>query len=294
MGDERLTFERLLDAFRRGGSLPDSPLLVSASPQHTPEDGTPLAHQTLGRGTPSAELGPSAVDGDATVHVVEKTKRNPFADMITVGRASNNDIVIADSEVSKFHAYFKRVSELRLFDAGSTNGTKIDGRGVGKEGSPIPTLARISFGPGREYVFVNREDVKSWLEAQAGALSPTKRVPPRTVRIGDRKAVEDFAPDPEVAGSLATEPLERVLRRAERERWSGTLDIQIGDHQIELSLTAGAIAAFWSRGRPGARADLARALEADTGLFRFRRGASGSPPIGAPLGPVSKVLDDIG
>ena len=46
--------------------------------------------------------------------------------MISVGRTANNDIVINDVQISKFHALFRiRDDQLELEDAGSVNGTKV-------------------------------------------------------------------------------------------------------------------------------------------------------------------------
>ena len=47
-----------------------------------------------------------------------------FPDRITIGRTGNNDIVIADSSVSRFHAYVRRDGTHWLVaDAGSKNGS---------------------------------------------------------------------------------------------------------------------------------------------------------------------------
>ena len=63
--------------------------------------------------------------------LVEKRKgANEFANMITLGRAGNNDIALEVSSVSKFHAYFTKDlqdGQWYLHDAGSSNGTWIDG-----------------------------------------------------------------------------------------------------------------------------------------------------------------------
>lgn len=67
----------------------------------------------------------------ARAAVVEKRKgANEFANMITLGRAGNNDIALEVSSVSKFHAYFTKDpqdGQWYLHDAGSSNGTWIDG-----------------------------------------------------------------------------------------------------------------------------------------------------------------------
>ena len=51
------------------------------------------------------------------------------AHMICVGRAPNNDIVLLDHTISKFHAYFTKAEaedSLAIADADSTNGTKLN------------------------------------------------------------------------------------------------------------------------------------------------------------------------
>lgn len=59
---------------------------------------------------------------------VRKRDGNPFALMITIGRAQNNDIHLHSKDVSKFHAYLTEGEEgWRITDAGSTNGTFLNG-----------------------------------------------------------------------------------------------------------------------------------------------------------------------
>jgi hypothetical protein len=66
--------------------------------------------------------------GGALVLAVRKVQE-AFPAMITVGRTANNDIVVADVEVSKFHAYFRSgEGGLDLTDVGSRNGTWAAGR----------------------------------------------------------------------------------------------------------------------------------------------------------------------
>jgi hypothetical protein len=72
------------------------------------------------------------------VRAVVKTQLN-FPSMITVGRTANNDVVIPDVTVSKFHAYFRAAGNQRfeLCDAGSRNGTFVQGRPLVKRGPGV-------------------------------------------------------------------------------------------------------------------------------------------------------------
>lgn len=71
------------------------------------------------------------------VFPVRKMGRTPFPDFISVGRTRNNDIVIDDGSLSKYHAFFREQDggDLVLQDAGSTNGTQVDERRVPARGS---------------------------------------------------------------------------------------------------------------------------------------------------------------
>lgn len=69
--------------------------------------------------------GPRAIE----VYPLMKKPGASFADMITVGRTANNDVVLRDVTVSRFHAYFRRRTENEwvMADAGSRNGSELDG-----------------------------------------------------------------------------------------------------------------------------------------------------------------------
>lgn len=75
---------------------------------------------------------PAIGGGEPMAAVVEKTKENAFKQRITIGRTSNNDIVLEDNSVSRFHAYLEGEggSEWVLVDAGSRNGSFVGGRRV--------------------------------------------------------------------------------------------------------------------------------------------------------------------
>ncbi|MFH1491192.1 MAG: adenylate/guanylate cyclase domain-containing protein, partial [Pseudomonadota bacterium] len=66
-------------------------------------------------------------DGKASIFQVEK-------EVITVGRAKDNDIILSDHTVSRKHAQFNQTSDgLLLKDLGSHNGTFVNGSRISKE-----------------------------------------------------------------------------------------------------------------------------------------------------------------
>jgi FHA domain-containing protein len=98
----------------------------------------------------AAAAGPPATP-ELVVFPVRATGRSPFPRMITVGRTKNNDVVLSDIGVSKFHAYFKEEGgKLTLQDAESRNGTFANGETVAtnKLGKPAVVLpgTKVKFG----------------------------------------------------------------------------------------------------------------------------------------------------
>lgn len=72
---------------------------------------------------------PGLVDAEL---VAEDGRRVPLkASVTTLGRALDNDVVIADSRVSRYHAEIRRDPRgLSVHDLGSTNGITVDGKRV--------------------------------------------------------------------------------------------------------------------------------------------------------------------
>lgn len=101
-------------------------------------------------GAPDAGvLAGDASDLAAAVHPLRKRAGNAYPDTITVGRADNNDVVVAYDDLSKLHAYFTRSAggELLLADAGSTNGTWLSGaRLAPNESVAVGGRARLGLG----------------------------------------------------------------------------------------------------------------------------------------------------
>jgi hypothetical protein len=73
-----------------------------------------------------------------------------FPSMITVGRARNNDIIVPDALVSKFHAFFRQLDDggWGVADAGSANGTKLGELELPPKGQPerVRPGDKITFG----------------------------------------------------------------------------------------------------------------------------------------------------
>src|SRR5579871_5491053 len=90
---------------------------------------------------------PRSLKTDYLVYPLRSTGRSPYPSMITVGRTRNNDVILPDESVSKFHAFFREVPgstpdtapSFVVQDAGSRNGTTMGGKPVptGKQGPPI-------------------------------------------------------------------------------------------------------------------------------------------------------------
>jgi hypothetical protein len=71
---------------------------------------------------------------------IEKSQRNPWKGRISLGRATNNDLIIRHPSISKLHAHFILESgrgvggaaqmTLQVADAGSKNGTRKNGQAL--------------------------------------------------------------------------------------------------------------------------------------------------------------------
>lgn len=91
------------------------------------------AQRATGHQTLTGEEDPRALSKvdvrSAHVAFLAKSDRNPFAMMITVGRATNNDVILPDRTVSKFHASFRSSpTGWIVTDQRSANGTYVDGK----------------------------------------------------------------------------------------------------------------------------------------------------------------------
>lgn len=102
---------------------------------------------------------------DLLVFAVCHAGRSPFPNFVSVGRTDNNDIVINDVSITKFHAFFRLGDDggCWLQDAGSRNGTFVDDEKVAARGHGEPVLvsngARVRFG-GVSLTFLTAEAVQ--------------------------------------------------------------------------------------------------------------------------------------
>jgi hypothetical protein len=79
---------------------------------------------------------------------IVKGADSPFQAHISLGRARNCDLVVRHASVSKLHARFRtEEGSLLLVDAGSQNGTFVDGKRVlPNESAPIVPSTELLFG----------------------------------------------------------------------------------------------------------------------------------------------------
>ena len=97
---------------------------------------------------------------------------NAFSMGITVGRTENNDVVVFDNSVSRFHAYFqqdRKTGQWMLVDAESLNGTWVgETRLEPSRPTPISGRATLRFGE-VQMLFLSPDHFASHLEAQVSA-----------------------------------------------------------------------------------------------------------------------------
>lgn len=118
--DDPASFEKRL----KGRSV-----LLYEPPEEPPEPKAGEDESTFRFRTASGESDMPLGGGEPLVVYLEKTKDNAFQRRITLGRTSNNDVVIESNSVSRFHAWFERDAggDWTLADAGSKNGTLLSG-----------------------------------------------------------------------------------------------------------------------------------------------------------------------
>lgn len=87
-------------------------------------------------------------DVDLQIFPLSKKPGASFPDRITIGRTTNNDVVIADTSVSRLHAYVRRDgANWVVADAGSKNGSWLRGETLEpRKERPLPSRALLRLG----------------------------------------------------------------------------------------------------------------------------------------------------
>jgi hypothetical protein len=134
------------------------------------EDGQNTPHFTtlrFKRDDLDSKLSPALREkGKLRVFKVKKENLNAFVDMITVGRASNNDISLPFGNISKFHAYFKVDGDTyTLTDAGSTNSTFLNNNQLKPDKpSEVNDGDGLSISPQADFIFYRPDSFYTWVK----------------------------------------------------------------------------------------------------------------------------------
>ena len=97
-----------------------------------------------------------------------RAAKSSLTHLITIGRTSKNDVTLSDISVSRFHAFFKHdpAGGFQLHDAGSTNGTTVNGCSVStKEAGPpmnVTSGDNIRFGQ-VDITFLEADALRSYV-----------------------------------------------------------------------------------------------------------------------------------
>ena len=125
-----------------------------------------------GFGTISGNIKKLLVESDLTncsVLFVSKSPNNNFTMMVTVGRAENNDIIIRNGKVSKFHAYFNEIGDQwAVTDGNSSNGTYVGGEKlVPNSRFTIEDGTDLSFSQDLSYRFIGNKSMYGHVQRMA-------------------------------------------------------------------------------------------------------------------------------
>lgn len=118
---------------------------------HTAFMSRDVVAEAIGAGAAADAAAKRSLQVGAVVRI-SKREGGVFADRIGVGRARNADVPLALARISKYHAYFSRdaAGTWSVTDAGSTNGTYVDGQKVPERmPAPIANGQEVAFGPYR-------------------------------------------------------------------------------------------------------------------------------------------------
>ncbi|MCO5171592.1 MAG: FHA domain-containing protein [Planctomycetes bacterium] len=180
---------------------------------------------------------------------------------LRIGRHHENDLVLRDSVVSRFHATLRWDQDAErpvLYDNGSQNGTNVNGRDVIGRAESLPAGAsRITVGPYALTIDVHATDERSPVPALIEDA-------PDSVALFSEQG-------PEVKGSLdEPDAMRQLFLRLECERRTGTLALDLAGGKAQVTFGAGRIMDASFQGLIGLRA-LDRVAQATHGAYRFTR-----------------------
>lgn len=135
---EVLVYTRRVDSasqYRNLAQLGRDEFLASAAPAALVRPRRGGGAEAIDEGTLTIEhsvdfdfLGGNDAADELEVYPLVKKANASFADRITIGRTSNNDLAFNEVSISRFHAYLRLDGDRWLVaDAGSKNGTWVDG-----------------------------------------------------------------------------------------------------------------------------------------------------------------------
>lgn len=109
--------------------------------------GLTVEDETVDETRPVTRVGAEDSAALAVFPIVKKPGAS-FPDRVTIGRTANNDIVLGEHSISRFHAYVRQDGQSWLFaDAGSKNGSDLQGERLApRKEKPLVSRALVRVG----------------------------------------------------------------------------------------------------------------------------------------------------
>ncbi len=136
------------------------------------------AARARGEGSTSTHLllqaeDPGAHTAELALVVYALRQKDGGAHLISIGRSPRHDLVIPDPSVSRFHAFVKRddAGAFLIQDAGSSNGTAVNGEAVPPRGagSPLPIKAGDTLRVGQvQFTFIHASALRDFVRMAGG------------------------------------------------------------------------------------------------------------------------------
>ena len=121
------------------------------------------------------------LDPDAVVLPLCKSTRNAFTHMITLGRAANNDVILADTTLSKVHGWFlmppKGTDVWCYVDNTSTNGTKVNKHKILPQRPTYLKYGDELITGNIQMLFLSKENILDLVDYMQNENGKTKRLP---------------------------------------------------------------------------------------------------------------------